>query len=151
MLQRRITHAAPLAGAAHHAPELHDRLCHVLQDLIRAPADAQAASPPPRNWAPKPQLKRMPAHEVLENATFTNYEMLDNFVTDAGKLHPRRRTALQAKTHRYLNRQIKVGSADLCIAPDMDALVFTVICLLAMFSLWPIAADFEQLMVLYCY
>lgn len=79
------------------------------QDLIRAPADAQAASPPPRNWAPKPQLKRMPAHEVLENATFTNYEMLDNFVTDAGKLHPRRRTALQAKTHRYLNRQIKIA------------------------------------------
>ena len=78
------------------------------QDLIQSAGPMPAA--PPKQYSNRQHVKRMPEHVIKAEATFTNQKLLEVYVTDAGKLHPRRRTGLQAKTHRYLCRQIKVCS-----------------------------------------
>jgi ribosomal protein S18 len=40
-------------------------------------------------------------------ADFRNAQFLTNFVSEAGKLVPRRRTRLQQKLHRHLCRQVR--------------------------------------------
>ncbi|GAB4823408.1 hypothetical protein N2152v2_010454 [Parachlorella kessleri] len=61
-----------------------------------------------------PASKRGPSHfisraEVEAHADFRNAQFLTSFVSEAGKLVPRRRTRLQQKLHRHLCRQIKVA------------------------------------------
>ena len=43
-------------------------------------------------------------------ATFTHILLLDNYITDAGRLHPRKRTGLGRKVQNKVVRQIKVCS-----------------------------------------
>lgn len=48
---------------------------------------------------------------VAANADFRNPLFLNNFISEAGKLEPRRRTRLPAKMHRELARQVKLSRA----------------------------------------
>jgi ribosomal protein S18 len=46
---------------------------------------------------------------VATQADFRNPSFLNNFISDAGKLSPKRRTRLPAKMHRELARQVKLA------------------------------------------
>lgn len=46
--------------------------------------------------------------EVRAKADFRNQAFLNRFISELGKLPPKRTTRLQQKTHRHLCRQIKV-------------------------------------------
>jgi ribosomal protein S18 len=46
---------------------------------------------------------------VATQADFRNPSFLNNFISDAGKLNPKRRTRLPAKMHRELARQVKLA------------------------------------------
>lgn len=46
---------------------------------------------------------------VATQADFRNPSFLNNFISDAGKLNPKRRTRLPAKMHRELGRQVKLA------------------------------------------
>jgi ribosomal protein S18 len=46
---------------------------------------------------------------VATQADFRNPAFLNNFISDAGKLNPKRRTRLPAKMHRELARQVKLA------------------------------------------
>ncbi len=46
--------------------------------------------------------------DVRAQADFRNQAFLNRFISELGKLPPKRTTRLQQKTHRYLCRQIKV-------------------------------------------
>lgn len=45
---------------------------------------------------------------MARQATFTHLLLLDNYITDAGRLHPRKRTGLGRKVQSKVVRQIKV-------------------------------------------
>ena len=47
---------------------------------------------------------------VRAQADFRNQPFLNAFVSELGKLPPKRTTGLQQKTHRHLCRQIKVSA-----------------------------------------
>ena len=51
------------------------------------------------------------------HADFRNPLFLNNFISDAGKLQPRRRTRLPAKMHRDLARQVKLSRALALMCP----------------------------------
>lgn len=53
----------------------------------------------------------IPARAVEALSDFRNPAFLRNFVSDAGKLQPRRKTRLPAKVHRELARQVKLARA----------------------------------------
>lgn len=57
-----------------------------------------------------PQLRRMPSsQEARTLADYKNVEFLEQFVSDTGRLLPRRVTRLKPKVHRYVMRQIKLA------------------------------------------
>eukprot|EP00887_Chlorella_sp_A99_P008040 scaffold12.g8040.t1 len=55
---------------------------------------------------------------VMERADFRNPKFLSQFVSEGGKLHPRRRTQLRQKLHRHLARQVKIARIMGLMAPD---------------------------------
>ena len=73
------------------------------QDLDPSPDGAS----PTKEWAMRRGKKASNA-TVLAEADFCNLRFLSMFVSETGKVPPRRRTRLSQKVHRHLARQIKV-------------------------------------------
>lgn len=81
-----------------------------LQELAADSAAASLAwSPPARSQ----KTKKASNAVVRAQADFRNQPFLNAFVSELGKLPPKRTTGLQQKTHRHLCRQIKVCSVPL--------------------------------------
>ncbi len=58
--------------------------------------------------------KRMPRRRLdipAEKVVFTNPEFLSKFVTETGKIYPRRTTGVSAKMHRKITKEIKRARA----------------------------------------
>ena len=62
-------------------------------------------------------VERLPSGYVARAITFTHLAMLDNYVTDAGRLQPRRRTGLSRKVQSQVARQVKVCPWLMLLAP----------------------------------
>lgn len=78
-----------------------------------AAKDAQFEIGPSRS-----QQKPITRAEVDAYADFRNPLFLSNFLSEAGKLVPRRRTKLQQKVHRHLCRQVKIARCMALLPPD---------------------------------
>ncbi|MEM8955085.1 MAG: 30S ribosomal protein S18 [Verrucomicrobiota bacterium] len=48
---------------------------------------------------------------ALENVDYKNPEYLSKFVSETGKIYPRRTTGVSAKLHRKITREIKRARA----------------------------------------
>ncbi|MEM7148043.1 MAG: 30S ribosomal protein S18 [Verrucomicrobiota bacterium] len=48
---------------------------------------------------------------VVENIDYKNPEYLSKFVSETGKIYPRRTTGVSAKLHRKITREIKRSRA----------------------------------------
>jgi len=72
------------------------------------------AAPANMMWTPTTGLRQMGKkasnNTVRAQADFRNQAFLNTFISELGKLPPKRTTRLQQKTHRHLCRQIKVRS-----------------------------------------
>lgn len=53
-----------------------------------------------------------------KTADFRNAQFLASFVTETGRLLPRRATKLSAKLHRHVGRQVKTARAMALMRPD---------------------------------
>lgn len=80
--------------------------------MDNTPAAAAWSAPPMR-----PKVKKASNTTVRAQADFRNQGFLNQFISELGKLPPKRTTRLQQKTHRHLCRQIK-ASAALCTLYD---------------------------------
>ena len=58
--------------------------------------------------------RKMPRRRLdipLEKVSYLNPEYLSKFVTETGKLYPRRTTGVSAKLHRKITREVKRARA----------------------------------------
>lgn len=62
----------------------------------------------PASVKPSARVKKASNATVRAQADFRNQTFLNTFISELGKLPPKRTTRLQQKTHRHLCRQIKV-------------------------------------------
>ena len=62
----------------------------------------------PISVKPSARVKKASNATVRAQADFRNQTFLNTFISELGKLPPKRTTRLQQKTHRHLCRQIKV-------------------------------------------
>ena len=75
----------------------------------------ELTQPSTPHWASEKPVTRLAPNYVQQQVSFTHLLMLDNFVTDGGRIHPRRRTGLPKKVQRNVAKQIKVrGTAISC-------------------------------------
>lgn len=79
-----------------------------LQELAADSAAPSVAWSPPAARAQR--TKKASNAVVRAQADFRNQPFLNAFVSELGKLPPKRTTGLQQKTHRHLCRQIKVSA-----------------------------------------
>ena len=63
---------------------------------------------------PSARVKKASNATVRAQADFRNQAFLNTFISELGKLPPKRTTRLQQKTHRHLCRQIKVPPRSPC-------------------------------------
>ena len=67
-----------------------------------------------RNTLSISETKKASNHDVRRQADFRNQAFLNRFITELGKLPPKRTTRLQRKTHRHLCRTIKARARGCC-------------------------------------
>ncbi|KAL6781775.1 MRPS18 [Auxenochlorella protothecoides x Auxenochlorella symbiontica] len=73
--------------------------------------DPYQAAPPEFGRSVTRQPPAIPAKVVLARADFRDAAFLSSFITDTGRIVPRRRTKLSAKLHKHVARQIKTARA----------------------------------------
>ncbi len=69
----------------------------------------------PASVKPSARVKKASNATVRAQADFRNQTFLNTFISELGKLPPKRTTRLQQKTHRHLCRQIKVPPPYHCV------------------------------------
>ncbi|KAK9864413.1 hypothetical protein WJX84_010166 [Apatococcus fuscideae] len=99
------------------SPRIHPRLLYMPgmtyspQDLVEVEGGSSSMFEVPRQNQRSQDVRvtPIPGPEAARAADFRNTALLDAYLSESGKLHPRRRTHLSAKDQRSLVRKVKLA------------------------------------------